>query len=206
MRPLHRVFVTGATGFVGRTVIQALRAEGYVVRCLVRRGSEPDLRGVEAIERVEGDVLSRQTLEEGMAGCDAVVHLVGIIREHGPTNTTFYRVHVQGTGNVVAAAASVGVRRYIHMSALGAPDRVRLGELVDLIGKVLGRRRILKFNVPRGVVWAATRVLHRLPYFPLTPDQLLMLEEDNVCDPAPFFSTFGLVPLPLATGLRRLLG
>ncbi len=299
MRPLHRVFVTGATGFVGRTVIQALRAEGYVVRCLVRRGSEPDLRGVEAIERVEGDVLSRQTLEEGMAGCDAVVHLVGIIREHVPTNTTFYRVHVQGTGNVVAAAASVGVRRYIHMSALGAregarsryhqtkwaaeeavhacslpwtivrpsviygrgdgfvsllvwvvrrlpvvplivggrlqpvpveqvaqgvaralarpsavkqtyevggPDRVTLGELVDLIGKVLGRRRILKFNVPRGVVWAATRVLHRLPYFPLTPDQLLMLEEDNVCDPAPFFSTFGLAPLPLATGLRQLLG
>jgi len=299
MRPLHRVFVTGATGFVGRTVIQALRAEGYVVRCLVRRGSEPDLRGVEAIERVEGDVLSPQTLEEGMAGCDAVVHLVGIIREHVPTNTTFYRVHVQGTGNVVAAAASVGVRRYIHMSALGAregarsryhqtkwaaeeavhacslpwtivrpsviygrgdgfvsllvwvvrrlpvvplivggrlqpvpveqvaqgvaralsrpsavkqtyevggPDRVTLGELVDLIGKVLGRRRILKFNVPRGVVWAATRVLHRLPFFPLTPDQLLMLEEDNVCDPAPFFSTFGLAPLPLATGLRQLLG
>ena len=299
MRPLHRVFVTGATGFVGRTVIQALRAEGYVVRCLVRRGSERDLRGVEAIERVEGDVLSPQTLEEGMAGCDAVVHLVGIIREHVPTNTTFYRVHVQGTGNVVAAAASVGVRRYIHMSALGAregarsryhqtkwaaeeavhacslpwtivrpsviygrgdgfvsllvwvvrrlpvvplivggrlqpvpveqvaqgvaralsrpsavkqtyevggPDRVTLGELVDLIGKVLGRRRILKFNVPRVVVRVATRVLHRLPYFPLTPDQLLMLEEDNVCDPAPFFSTFGLAPLPLATGLRQLLG
>jgi len=299
MRPLHRVFVTGATGFVGRTVIQALRAEGYVVRCLVRRGSEPDLRGVEAIERVEGDVLSRQTLEEGMAGCDAVVHLVGIIREHVPTNTTFYRVHVQGTSNVVAAAASVGVRRYIHMSALGAregarsryhqtkwaaeeavhacslpwtivrpsviygrgdgfvsllvwvvrrlpvvplivggrlqpvpveqvaqgvaralsrpsavkqtyevggPDRVDDSGLVDLIGKVLGRRRILKFNVPRVVVRVATRALHRLPYFPLTPDQLLMLEEDNVCDPAPFFSTFGLAPLPLATGLRQLLG
>ncbi len=299
MRPLHRVFVTGATGFVGRTVIQALRAEGYVVRCLVRRGSERDLRGVGAIERVEGDVLSPQTLEEGMAGCDAVVHLVGIIREHVPTNTTFYRVHVQGTGNVVAAAASVGVRRYIHMSALGAregarsryhqtkwaaeeavhacslpwtivrpsviygrgdgfvsllvwvvrrlpvvpligggrlqpvpveqvaqgvaralarpsavkqtyevggPDRVTLGELVDLIGKALGRRRILKLNVPRVVVRVATRALHRLPYFPLTPDQLLMLEEDNVCDPAPFFSTFGLAPLPLATGLRQLLG
>src|SRR5436309_1313823 len=164
MRPLHRVFVTGATGFVGRTVIQALRAEGYVVRCLVRRGSERDLRGVGAIERVEGDVLSPQTLEEGMAGCDAVVHLVGIIREHVPTNTTFYRVHVQGTSNVVAAAASVGVRRYIHMSALGARAGAR------------------------------------------TPDQLLMLEEDNVCDPAPFFSTFGLAPLPLATGLRQLLG
>src|SRR2546426_9042 len=227
MRPLHRVFVTGATGFVGRTVIQALRAEGYVVRCLVRRGSERDLRGVGAIERVEGDVLSPQTLEEGMAGCDAVVHLVGIIREHVPTNTTFYRVHVQGTSNVVAAAASVGVRlqpvpveqvakgvaRALSRPSavkqtyeVGGPDRVTLGELVDLIGKALGRRRILKFNVPRVVVRVATRALHRLPYFPLTPDQLLMLEEDNVCDPAPFFSTFGLAPLPLATGLRQLLG
>src|SRR5256712_13477026 len=101
MRPLHRVFVTGATGFVGRTVIQALRAEGYVVRCLVRRGSEPDLRGVEAIERVEGDVLSRQTPEEGMAGCDAAAHPAGIIPAHVPTNTPVYRVHVQGTSNVV---------------------------------------------------------------------------------------------------------
>src|SRR3989442_3147041 len=77
------------------------------------------------MERVEGDVLSRQTLEEGMAGCDAVVRLVGIIRGHVPTNTTFYRVHVQGTGNVVAAAASVGVRRYSQMTALGAREGAR---------------------------------------------------------------------------------
>ena len=41
---------------------------------------------------------------------------------------------------------------------------------------------------------------------PLTPDQLLMLEEDNVCDPQPFYSTFGLTPIPLATGLRAMLG
>jgi uncharacterized protein YbjT (DUF2867 family) len=46
---MHRVFVTGATGFVGRSVIQALRSDGYVVRCLVRRGSERDLRGLEAV-------------------------------------------------------------------------------------------------------------------------------------------------------------
>jgi len=46
-----------------------------------------------------------------------------------------------------------------------------------------------------------------VPYFPLTPDHLRMLEEDNVvCDPAPFPGAFGLAPLPLATGLRRLLG
>src|SRR5881396_3037497 len=100
MRPLHRVFVTGATGFVGRTVIQALRTEGYVVRCLVRRGSERDLRGFGAIERVEGDVLARDTLEPAMAGCDTAVHLVGIIREQPARGVTFERVHVDGTTNV----------------------------------------------------------------------------------------------------------
>jgi hypothetical protein len=52
----------------------------------------------------------------------------------------------------------------------------------------------------------ATRLLHRLPGFPLTPDQLLMLEENSTCDPGPFFSTFGLTPVPLNVGLRAMLG
>ena len=105
---MRRIFVTGATGFVGRAVIHALRAEGYGVRCLVRRGSEGHLRGQEAIERVEGDVLARETLERGIAGCDTVIHLVGIIREQPATHATFERVHVQGTVNVLEAAAATG--------------------------------------------------------------------------------------------------
>src|SRR5262249_14908787 len=120
MPSTRRVFVTGATGFVGRAVIQALRAEGYAVRCLVRRGSEHDLRGLEAIERVEGNVLARETLERGMAGCDTVVHLVGIIREQAATLSTFERVHTQGTINVLQTAEATGVKRYLHMSALGS--------------------------------------------------------------------------------------
>ena len=125
MGAVQTVFVTGATGFVGRAVIHALRAEGYKVRCLVRRGSEHDLRGQEAIERVEGDVLVRQTLDEGMGGCDAVVHLVGIIREHRARGVTFERIHVDGTLNVLGAATAAGVRRYVHMSALGASATAR---------------------------------------------------------------------------------
>src|SRR4029453_2406454 len=115
----RRIFVTGATGFVGRAVIHSPRAEGYGVRCLVRRGSEGDLRGQEAIERVEGDVLARETLERGMAGCAPVPPRGGIIREQPPLHATFERVHVQGTVNVLECAAATGVRRYLHMSALG---------------------------------------------------------------------------------------
>jgi NADH dehydrogenase len=298
---MHRVFVTGATGFVGRSVIQALRSDGYVVRCLVRRGSERDLRGLEAVERVEGDILVRRGLEEGMAGCQAVVHLVGIIRERPAVSATFEMVHTQGTINVLEAATAAGVRRLLHMSALGArpgararyhqtkwaaeeavrasglvwtifrpsiiygrgdefvtmlarmverspvvpvigsgrqrlqpvpvehvaegfaraltlpvaekqvyevggPDQVSMVELLDAIGKALGHRRVRKAHVPIGFMRPVTRVLHGLPGFPVTPDQLRMLEEDNVGDPASFYRAFRLEPMPLATGLRRMLG
>ena len=293
--------MTGATGFVGRAVIPALQGHGYAVRCLVRRGSEPDLRGLEGLERVEGDVLSESTLERGMAGCDTVVHLVGIIREEPAMLSTFERIHTQGTVNVLDAAGATGVRRYLHMSALGSrsgaparyhrskwaaeeavrarpiawtifrpaiiygrgdefinllagmvrrypivpvigggrqrlqpvpvehvaeafaravelpstekqaydvggPEAVSMVRLLDLIGDALGRRRVRKVHVPLGVVRPVTRALHRLPGFPLTPDQLLMLEEDNVCDPQPFHATFGLPPMPLARGLGAMLG
>jgi NADH dehydrogenase len=299
MNATRRIFVTGATGFVGRTVVRALQARGHAVRCLVRRGSESHLRGQEALERVEGDVLSPPTLERGMAGCDTVVHLVGIIRE--TPGATFERIHTQGTLNVLEAAAATGIRRYLHMSALGSragararyhrtkwaaeeavrasplawtifrpsiiygrgdefvsllaglvgrlpvvpvigggqqrlqpvsveqvaegfaraadapasekhaydvggPEAVTMVRLLDLIGLALDRPRVRKIHVPLALVRPAARLLHRLPGFPLTPDQLLMLEEDNVCDPQPFHATFGLTPTPLATGLRAMLG
>src|SRR5262245_42976162 len=107
---MHRVYVTGATGFVGRAVIHAVRAEGHGVRCLVRRGSEPDLHGFEAIERVEGDVLGPpDDLEAGMTGCDTVIHLVGVVREHRSRGITFDRLHDQATRNVLEVAARTGV-------------------------------------------------------------------------------------------------
>ncbi len=121
----RRVFVTGATGFVGRAVVHALCAHGHSVRCLVRRGSEHDLRGFEAIERVEGDVLARRGLEEGIAGCDTLIHLVGIIREHPAAGVTFERLHTQATVRVLEAATAAGARRFIHMSALGTRPAAR---------------------------------------------------------------------------------
>jgi len=297
---MRRVFVTGGTGFVGRAVIQALRAEGCAVRCLVRRGSERDLRGLGAIERIEGDVMSRQSLEHAMDGCDAVIHLVGIIREHPAVGVTFERVHTQGTINVLEAAAAVGARRYVHMSALGTrsgarsryhrtkwsaeeavraspvpwtifrpsiiygrgdgfvtvlarmiqrlpivpiigagrqrlqpvpvvdvaqgfvraltldasvkhtydvggPEPVTMVDLIDRVAAAMGRRRPIKAHVPLGLVRAVTRVLYRFSDYPLTPDQLLMLEEENTCEPGPFYETFGLVPVPLDTGLAAML-
>ena len=86
------------------------------------------------------------------------------------------------------------------------PDAVTMLRLLDLIGEALGRARIRKVHVPLGAVRPVARVLHRLPGFPLTPDQLLMLEEENTCEPGPFYETFGLAPVALDTGLAAMLG
>ena len=115
-----RVLVTGASGFVGNQVVKELLAQGHEVRALVRRGSEKKLQERERVEIAPGDCLDHEALEAAAAGCDAVIHLVGIIREFPGRGITFEQVHVQATRNVVDTATEAGVRRYLHMSALGA--------------------------------------------------------------------------------------
>jgi NADH dehydrogenase len=77
--------------------------------------------------------------------------------------------------------------------------------LLDLIGATL-HRPVRTARVPLRVMRPMARVLHRAPSFPVTPDQLLMLEEDNTGNSEPFYETFRLTPEPLAAGLRRVLG
>ena len=116
-----RVFVTGGTGFVGREVVRQLTAAGHQVRALVRSGSEEKLP-VE-VETQIGDVADLDSFGKALAGCDAAIHLVGIIREYPDKGVTFQKLHVEATRNVLQAARDNDVRRYLHMSANGVrPD------------------------------------------------------------------------------------
>ena len=116
-----RVFVTGGSGFVGAAVIEHLLARGHAVNALAR-GSLP-APIASRVQTIPGDLFDPAALDRGLAGCDAVVHLVGIIMERPGKGVTFERVHVEGTRAVVEAARRAGVRRFVHMSALGArPD------------------------------------------------------------------------------------
>jgi NADH dehydrogenase len=111
-----RVFVTGGSGFVGSAVIDELLAKGHSVVALThRRDFSPGGR----VTPVPGGIDDPEVLARGMAGCDAVIHLVGIIVERPSKGVTFERIHFEGTRNVVDAARRAGVRRYVHMSALG---------------------------------------------------------------------------------------
>ncbi len=110
------VLVAGASGFVGRHVVARLAAGGYRVRAAARRSvSDPTLAN---IEWISADALDPGSLIQAAAGCDAVIHLIGIIR---PTpEQGFEQAHVRATANMLHAAEKAGVRRYVQMSALGA--------------------------------------------------------------------------------------
>jgi NADH dehydrogenase len=115
-----RVLVTGATGFVGNEVVRELLAQGHRVRVLVRPGSQDRLQARDQVGEALGDILDREAVFQAAQGCDAVINLVGIIREFPRRGVTFERLHVEATHNAVDAARAAGARHYLQMSALGA--------------------------------------------------------------------------------------
>jgi uncharacterized protein YbjT (DUF2867 family) len=113
-----KVLVTGGTGFVGTHLVNRLLQRGHEVAVLARDPAKTRNRYNRPVETVRGDVLDPESLSAAIAGRDAVVHLVGIIHEAG--EQTFDRMHREAAENVVAAAKAAGVRRLVHMSAMGS--------------------------------------------------------------------------------------
>jgi len=112
-----RIFLTGASGFVGAAVLDELLARGYLVNALVHQKTLDPAQG--RVESIQGGLFDPQAIQRGLRDCSAVVHLVGIIEEHPRHGVTFHRIHCEGARNVVDAATHAGVKRFVHMSALG---------------------------------------------------------------------------------------
>jgi uncharacterized protein YbjT (DUF2867 family) len=114
------IAVTGATGFVGREVVRQARAAGYPVRIIAR---EPKAAAALGCEVFHGNVIYGPSLAGAFDGVKCVIHLVGII--HAWKENTFERAHTEATRNVLEAAKKAGVKRYLHMSALGTRPNAR---------------------------------------------------------------------------------
>ena len=110
-----KIFLAGGTGFVGEHLVAELLKHGHSVRLLVHSRT---ILTADA-EQVTGDVTRLESFAESLAGCDAVINLVGIIREFSSRGITFEKMHVTATANLLAAAAGRGISRYLQMSALG---------------------------------------------------------------------------------------
>lgn len=117
-----KVFVTGATGFVGHEILRQLLAAGHSVRALVRPGSENKLLQEDPVKIHHGDACDPESLAGALEDCEALLHLVGIIREFPAKGITFEKLHVEATRNLLTAAETQGVRRYLQMSANGTRE------------------------------------------------------------------------------------
>ena len=291
-----KVFMAGGTGFVGGNLCATLREAGHELRLLVHSRHECHGSG---IEQVEGDATDMQTFAGKVAGCDAVINLIGIIREFPGRGISFEKLHVEATRTMLAATKQAGIRRYIQMSslgtrpdavsgyhqtkwraeelvresglewtifrpslifgpgdafvnmlagqirklpvvpvigdgayrmqpisvndvarcfsmALGMPetvgqtfelcggDRMSFGEMLDVIGKVLGKKSVPKLHNPLGIMKLATALLERFQFYPVTMDQIQMLLEENICD-GRWREAFRFEPEPFEPGISRYL-
>ncbi len=122
-----RVAVTGGTGFVGIHTVRALKDAGHEV-VVVARGTVRQPKG-ERVSFVKADVTNSPKLAEIFTGCDAVVHLVAVIREKG--RQTYDRVNREATVRVAEAAKEAKVGHFIYQSALGADPDPRFPYLVS---------------------------------------------------------------------------
>ena len=291
-----KIFISGGTGFVGGHLRMALLERGHQLRLLVHGRKEQEGPGVEL---VEGDVTRPETFAGAAQGCDAVINLVGIIREFPGRGITFEKHHVEATRAMVATARQAGIKRYLQMSALGTRphatsdyhrtkfraeeivrasgldwtifrpslifgpgdafvnmlagfikslpavpvigdgnyrlqpisvddvascfamaldmpdtagktyelcgrDRFTYNDMLDAIGKVLGRSRVSKIHNPLGFMRLIVPVLQGIPFFPLTMDQITMLIEENIGE-MNWTETFGFEPQGFVEGIGRYL-
>jgi len=116
------ITVFGGSGFIGRHLIRRLARRGARVRAAVR---QPNLAGylkvmgdAGQIEPVQANIRYESSIVQAMHGADKVINLVGILHESGPQK--FTRVQAEGAAAIARAASAAGVRKLVHVSAIGA--------------------------------------------------------------------------------------
>ena len=112
------VFITGATGFIGTHLVKRLSQTEHEMCCLVRKTS--NVRALEelGVTLITGDVTDRDSLLEGMKGCDWVLNLANIYSFWEPNKQAYTDVNVEGTRNVMEAALETGVSKVVHVSSV----------------------------------------------------------------------------------------
>lgn len=114
-----KVTIFGGTGYVGGYLIDELLDKGHHPVLLVRPGSRHKVRHRERCTLVDGDIASPDTIRTALAGSDAAIYNIGILREFPSSGVTYEALHFEGARRAMDVAEEVGVRRFLLMSANG---------------------------------------------------------------------------------------
>jgi uncharacterized protein YbjT (DUF2867 family) len=181
--------VFGGTGFVGRRVVRHLRESGTRVRVISRhRGRAGD----DGIEQVAADAHDERSVEATLAGADGAVNAISLYVEHGID--TFHSVHVEAAGMIARAARQAGIRRFVHISGIGAdtsspsPYIRSRGEGEATVraafpGAVIVRPAVM-FAADDAFLTTILRLLRSLPAYPIFGDGRTRLQPVHADDVA----------------------
>lgn len=169
-----RVFITGATGFVGGHVARSYAAEGASLRLLTRWTSRLDsLEGLDA-EVVSGDLREPEKLRTALTGCDALVHVAADYRLWVRDPKAMYDTNVDGTRELLRLAREVGVQRVVYTSSVATMGFKEDGTIVNEetpvgLGDMIGHYKRSKFLAEQQAIRAAQGGQHVVILNPTTP-------------------------------------
>jgi dihydroflavonol-4-reductase len=152
-----KALVTGATGFLGTHLVDALAARGHAVVALARNPAR--LKARDGVTALKGDILDADSLRAAAEGCEAVFHCAGVVSRDPDDGELLWRTHVLGTRNVIAAAKAAGAKRVVHASTSGtvaiSDDATQVGREDDPVPYAL----IEKFPYYRSKLYAEQEAL-----------------------------------------------
>lgn len=138
----HGVFLTGSTGFLGRSLATELLRRGHRVRALVRPGSES--RVVEGCEIVHGDALRAETYAANIAPADTFVHLVGVPHPSPSKANEFRAIDLVSCREAVSAAKQAGIQHFVYLSVARPAPMMKEYQAV----RAEGERMITESGIP----------------------------------------------------------
>jgi dihydroflavonol-4-reductase len=169
-----RVFITGATGFVGGHVARRYAAEGASLRLLTRQTSRLDgLAGIDA-EMVKGDLREPEKLRSALTGCDALVHVAADYRLWVRDPKQMYAANVDGTRELLKLARETGVPRVVYTSSVATMAFKADGTIVNedtpvTLAEMIGHYKRSKFLAEQEAIAAAKAGQHVMILNPTTP-------------------------------------